>query len=428
MKIALLFMYLSVGMTLGASIDGSAIATVQGAAPTVLEPVYAGATLAEVDAEERYQRGHDALIGGDKEQAIGEFIQSCEGGNAKSCFNVGALHEEKIAGDPRNDANHNIAITYMGRACKSGFQRACVAEANYYRLAKYGMQDIQRSIIQLTKACELNESTGCEALAELYLSGSGVPVNVARAAKLFKQSCDAGGRGLSCFNYGLLRSNGQGVAADLQDAIRYYRLGCRRGSDDACTNLAIYYLRSDASLPELGIGAGLLRNTCKNGGLAACSNMGALLREGKITDASNSEAAGFFRKACDGGYGAGCRSLGNMAEEGIKVAGPKRAALKYYVKGCILEYASSCYNVGLVYWTGFHAPKRVRASLAWFGKGCKMGSASSCAGASLAALSLNKGDPNGGEEMAKRWFDEAKRIDPDNGLVKSLEEWRSKQK
>jgi uncharacterized protein len=431
MEFASVFRALALGVALAATAAGSTVVLAQDVIPILPAPELPSvpATINPVDpkvTEEQYQRGHDALIAGYKEQAIGEFIESCDGGNLKSCFNVGLLHEEKIKGDPSNDPNFKTAIAYMVRACFAGFQRACIAEASNYRTPKYGVLDVARSVALLTKACDAGEIAGCEDLAEIHHSGSGIPVDVARAAALFKQSCDAGGRANSCFNYGLLRSKGHGEAASLEEAIQYYRLGCRKGSNDACTNLAAHYLRPDASLPELGIGAGLLRHSCANGGLIACSNMGQVHREGKVSDASNAEAVSFFRKACDGGYGSGCRSLGNMTEEGIKEAGPKRAALKHYIRGCNLKYAESCYNVGLVYWLGFRAPKRIRTSIAWYGKGCEMGSASSCAGASIAALSLKECDPAGGKAAARPWFDRARVTNPENGLVKSLEAWRSK--
>ena len=43
--------------------------------------------------------------------------------------------------------------------------------------------------------------------------------------------------------------------------------------------------------------------------------------------------------------------------------------------------------------------------------------------ASLAALAFKKGDPRGGDAVARQWFEAAYRLDPDNDLVSSLKAW-----
>ncbi|MEQ1548176.1 MAG: tetratricopeptide repeat protein [Chakrabartia sp.] len=378
-------------------------------------------------AEELYQRGHDALNSGDNALAIKAFTLSCDAGNFKSCHNVALLHEARLAGDPKlENSNFKIAISYFNRSCAGGFQRACVAAAHYYRSSKYGMKNAARATALLTTACDAGEIAGCEDLAEILYLGDGVAMDLAHAATLFKKGCDADGRAMSCFNYGLMRSKGQGVAIDKDLAFEYYSLGCRKGSNEACINLAVDYNEHGIVPDDKKIARGLLQQSCTKGAMTACANLGQLIRDGKPTEAENVEAAELFRKACDSGFGKACRSLGNMAQDGIKAAGTMRQAIKYYIKGCNLNYADSCYNVGLVYWSGYRVVKQPRTSLFWHGKGCNLGSASSCVGAALAALSLKKGDPLGGKDIARRWFDQAKTIDPENSLVKSMGDWLDK--
>ncbi len=377
-------------------------------------------------AEELYQRGHDALNSGDNVVATKAFTLSCDAGNYKSCHNVALLMERRLSGQPKDSPDFKYVLSYFNRSCAGGFKRACVSAAHYYRSSKYGVQDSARTMALLTSACDAGETSGCEDIAEILYLGDGVAVDLARAATLFKKGCDADGRALSCFNYGLMRSKGQGVAIDKDLAFEYYSLGCRKGSNEACINLAVDYSEHGTVPGDKNIARGLLQQSCTKGAMTACVNLGQLIRDGKPTAAENIKAAELFRKACDSGYGKACRSLGNMAQDGIKAAGTMRQGIKYYIKGCNLNYADSCYNVGLVYWTGYRVAKSPRTSLSWHGKGCNLGSASSCVGAALAALSLKKSDPLGGKDIAKRWFNQAKTIDPENSLVKSMGDWLDK--
>ncbi len=399
-------------------------------------PAYDRQEFDPVRAEKFYQHGHDALTGGEKDRAIEEFELSCDYGNAKSCFNVGLLNEERLAAafkenpnlDPKADPRLKKFMTYFNRACAAGFARGCVAAANYYRREIYGIHDLPRAVRLLQKACDAGEIGGCEELGELHYQGLGVEVDLPRAASLFKQGCDANGRVLSCFNYALMREKGKGIAVDHPEALRYYRTGCQRGSNDSCINLAFDYVQQGKSAHNMELAIGLFRTACNRGGLVACNNQGKLIRELKPSPESDAEAAGLFRKACDGGNGEGCRSLALLAQDGVTVAGSKRDSVRLHIKGCELNYGPACYNAGFGYWLGHNAPKSAANGLNYFGKGCKLGDASSCAGAALAATSLKKGDPAGGDENAKRWFEHGKFLDPENGLVKSLGDWLDKPK
>lgn len=369
------------------------------------------------DAEELYQRGHDALTANNTELALSEFRQSCEINNAKSCFNVAALIEMKHPQMTADSDGIKTVIEFYAKACLLGFQRACVTEAQYYRSIDYGALDLAKAEDMLSTACDEGEISGCEDLAEMHYQGIATSPDINLAATLFKRGCDSGGRAISCFNYGLMREKGQGIRKGRADAIEYYRLGCRKGSDAACINLAFDY----ANRAERPIAMALFRKSCDNGVLLACTNLGEMLRDGDL--ASQASAAEIFRKACDKGNGHGCRSLGQMAQAGNDAAGPKSHAIRYFNKGCDSGDAGSCFNSGLAYWTGHHAHKSAKRAFASFSKGCGLRSAPSCAGASLAVLGMKTKDADSRRDLAHKWFESAYALDPRNSVVAALKEW-----
>ena len=384
----------------------------------------------KAQAEAAYQKGHDALTAGRQSLAIEQFEFACKRLDAKSCFNVGLLLEaqsrERLSSSKAGIPDRSMVkrITYTFReACYLGFKRGCASLGQYYRSPYYSMQNFPAAIDFATAACDAGEISACEDLAEMHYRGEGMPVDLPRAAVLFKNGCDAGGRALSCFNYALMNEKGQGLAINAVVALGYYRLACRRGSDTACINLATEYYRSAPGTPDREIASGLMEKSCNNKEMIACSNLAVMTEESDPSRSGKILAASLYRKACDGGDGGACRGLGNLARDGIKEAGPRREATKYFVKGCQLNSGKSCYNAGLMYYIGFRTPNRPRTALAWFAKGCKLGSAPSCVGAVLAATAMKPGDPDGGKEVARKWLDHARHHYPEDGLVKALDGW-----
>ena len=74
------------------------------------------------------------------------------------------------------------------------------------------------------KNADLGKPWAQSALAELYISGNGVPKDVNKAAKLFLQAADAGYQ-LAQFNIANLYESGTGVPIDIGKAMKYFPIG-----------------------------------------------------------------------------------------------------------------------------------------------------------------------------------------------------------
>ena len=91
----------------------------------------------------------------------------------------------------------------------------------------------QRKFFVAQTSCDDGLEDGCARLAWCFDTGTGVAVNRARAAELYKPACDAG-RIWTCYNLGILYEAGDGVPKDRTAAINYYRKACDAGDPDAC--------------------------------------------------------------------------------------------------------------------------------------------------------------------------------------------------
>ena len=77
---------------------------------------------------------------------------------------------------------------------------------------------------------------GCLNLASAYQDGHGVPVDVARAAALFRQACN-GGQSVACSWLGDMLVAGKGVAQNRTEAQRAYKQACDGGFSHSCEEL-----------------------------------------------------------------------------------------------------------------------------------------------------------------------------------------------
>lgn len=371
---------------------------------------------------ELYQRAHDALAAGLPELAAIRFETACAFNEGRSCFNIG-LDLEGRAVKPNAPIQLRAAtLAAYRKVCDLAFERGCVATGRLLLDEQWGKPDPAQGLALIERACRRGETDGCDELSQLLYTGKGMPQDLPRAARLFRQVCDTAGRPNSCFNYGLMAERGRGIGRDAALGRHYYRIACRAGSLAGCHNLAVDYAEQDLGSDRLMVARGLLRKGCDRGHLTSCTSFGQLIRERQQPSDNYAEAVAALTKACDGKDGLACRILGNMAHERVGVPGRDRAANRFYERSCKLGYGPGCYNLGLVYWTGYKVRANAETAIAWFGEGCRLRSASSCAGAYLATANLPAGNPLSGQDMAARWLAQGEAIDPGDNLVQTVRE------
>lgn len=126
---------------------------------------------------------------------------------------------------------------------------ALYAEAKEALATASSEADQRRAVARLTEAAELGSSVAQHDLGEVYLNGSGVPVDSARARRWFGRAA-AQGHLPSINRLAYLDVKGIGGEADTDSAIAGFTLAAEAGYTKAMVNLGTLYNPDNAWLPD----------------------------------------------------------------------------------------------------------------------------------------------------------------------------------
>jgi TPR repeat protein len=85
--------------------------------------------------------------------------------------------------------------------------------------------------------CAKKNGPACATAAWLYEHGHGAPADLARAAELYRQSCEAGEK-LACVAFAVRQANGTGMVKNEAAGMATLQSVCDEGQFDGCTQLA----------------------------------------------------------------------------------------------------------------------------------------------------------------------------------------------
>ena len=219
------------------------------------------------------------------------------------------------------------------------------------------------SILELKKACDLNDGKRCAILGARYLGG----LNVYLA--------------------------GTDVNQDLQMAKKYSQRACKMNVAAGCYNLGKIYMllfgkNDDPEYHKLGYK--YIEKGCMLGAAGKCHkiwgwyysrphNMPTVMPRDK-----NPNNIVKFKKACNQNHAASCVKVGSIFSYGIDVKLDYLEAEKYYKKACDLNSAFGCnylattyLHIGNFYWS-------LNPKIDWekvkkyYKKACDLGNQSSC--------------------------------------------------
>lgn len=162
------------------------------------------------------------------------------------------------------------------------------------------------------------------------------------------QQCEKGSI-YSCNAVGIAYITGKNAPKSMNDALKYYELGCVGGDAIACSNLGEIYDYDDYGIKDAVKSLKYYDLACKGRNGKSCANVGYMYDSGLGTTENDEIALYKYSRGCDFGNEYGCNNAG-VLEDNIYDAEPKNLMLKvkktkrffYYQHACYMGLEISC--------------------------------------------------------------------------------------
>ena len=203
------------------------------------------------------------------------------------------------------------------------------------------------------------------------------PANAAAECPLSPETCEAAERGEAWaqYNLGVAYDNGEGVAKDPREAVRWTRKAAEQGLASAQYNLGIAYHFGKGVAEDPREAVRWWRMAAEQGLAEAQSNLGWAYYFGEGVAKDLREAVRWYRKAAEQGYADAQTRLGLAYYYGEGVAKDPREAVRWYRKAAEQGYAWAQYNLGVAYADGEGVAKDLREAVRWWRKAAEQGHA-----------------------------------------------------
>ena len=229
----------------------------------------------------------------DLQKARQYYDKGCNLGYADSCHNLGYLERE--------EQNIEVSMKYFEKGCNLDQNQSCLILGIIY---SYNEENYEKGDPYLEKACNLNNGIACNSLGVHYENGIGTKIDLKKAYKFYKKSCENLKDYYGCGSLGYL-----------------YLIG--NSADDAM------------NLPEF------YEKICKFNDGKHCDDISNFLKNYDFIDRNYTKAKEFLEYSCKG-IPQSCGILGVMAEFGKGMPQDKIKAKEQYRKTCYLNYKLGC--------------------------------------------------------------------------------------
>jgi hypothetical protein len=194
------------------------------------------------------------------------------------------------------------------------------------------------SLSQLQVNAEQGDKEAQYQLGKAYINGDGVAKDPKEAVKWLQHAADQG-HAEAQFNLGVSYANGEGVNEDAEEAVKWFRKAAEQGESKAQCALGASYQT----------GTGILKNP--------------------------EQAASWYRKAADQGHPNAQFELALFYALGEGVPENAAEAMKWFHTAAVQGHARAQYILGDSYANGDGLPKDEAAAVSWYRKAAEQGEA-----------------------------------------------------
>jgi len=344
----------------------------------------------------------------DKVKAFRFFARACDNQDAEGCHWAGYLAEK---GDGMSAVDDALAVRAYTKGCTLERGSSCEAVGRMAAAARGGLE-AKAAREWWEKACNLRDQDACVNLGHRYYDGDGVDKDDLLAAGAFERACVLGA-GRQCMWIAQLLKGANADAARQKAAVESLKTACKskapnpkaclalagvyaygsiaekepraafdlvkdaceqRKDQDACIELANYYMTGVGVVPNVEEGKKRYQEQCDAGMAASCTWLALQLYKEQKYEV----AAQLFARACTEKHAQACTMIGFSHYAGQGVRWDVEAAAGEYQQGCELGDAVSCSNLGEIYEIGYARAKDLKKSLELYQKACTPTATSGC--------------------------------------------------
>ncbi len=219
--------------------------------------------------------------------------RACDLGEKEPC-GLALEFAKGLCGSGNSLANCMAVEQSLRTSCAGGMSDACAAELALSKRASYRVCT-EGSIAECNAACDGGVPHACERLAKIYVDGTRLPTDAARAIKLLERECK-GGDSDACLALGQSYRG----SCSLVDSCVYLERACDRGDPGGCSALMQSY-----------------GGTCSQ--VDVCVDVGT---------PDKARAATYFDEVCTAGIARGCEDLSDLVTDyGLSLANDARKRL-----------------------------------------------------------------------------------------------------
>lgn len=320
-----------------------------------------------------YESAIEDYFHGSMEDAVERLLPFAEYGDVYAQFLVGQYYYRGQQFDLARA--WFLPSAYEGEERLEGYLD--VAVQNYWNFDGSSQQDLREDIKRTLSQDQLQyllNRQGCEYaqyfLGCMYKNGEGVAPDIHEAIKWFELAANNGETD-SQFNLGYIYHRGDGTQKNYQLAVANYSKAVMSGSEDAAVNL------ETLRYGDLPMTLRLVYSNAKNGDAAAQFEMGHWFAFHKSN--SNKDypvAIEWFTKSAEQKNADALFTLGYMFHAGVGCEISLSKAAEYYAEAARLDNSSAQSNLGRMYTEGTGVEQNLDRAISLFESAALGGSAS----------------------------------------------------
>ena len=225
-------------------------------------------------------------------------------------------------------------------------------------------------LTKLKRAAENGDAEAQNDLGVRYHNGQGVAKDYTEAMKWYRKAAEQGNI-VAQYNLAVMYYNGQGVAKDYSEAVKWYRKAAEQGLAQAQNDLGVRYYNGQGVAKDYAEAMKWYRKAAEQGYAMAQNNLGVMYENGRGVPQDYSEALKWYRKAAAQGNENAKKAVNRLSskkpekKEDVEVTKLKRAAEN--------GNAKAQYDLGVRYYNGGGVSQNYAEAIKWYRKAAEQG-------------------------------------------------------